>query len=108
MNMAKKRKTKSNEKKDVVGVATVTATLVCSAKRMKELLHTRVGFTARALGREEKKAIAEELKGVYKERIEKHYIPNSPEVYDKVTYGCSFKIMECDLIISGKDENERG
>ena len=100
--MAKKRKSKSNEKKNVVEVATVTATLVCTAKRMKELLHTRVGFTAIALGSAEKKAIAEELKQVYKERIENHYIPNSSEVYDKVTYGCSFKIMECDLIISGK------
>ena len=75
--MAKKRKTKSNEKKNVVVVATVTATLVCTAKRMRELLHSRFGFTAIALGREEKKAIAEELKGVYKEHIEKHYIPNS-------------------------------
>lgn len=104
MIMAKKRKSKSNEKKNVVGVATVTATLVCTAKHMKELLHTRVGFTARALGSAEKKAIAEELKQVYKERIENHYIPNSSEVYDKVTYGCSFKTMECDLIITGKDK----
>ena len=105
--MAKKKKSKSNEKKDVVAVATVTCTLVCTAKRMKELLHTRIGFTAKALGSAEKKSIAEELKQVYKQRIENHYIPNSPEVYDKVTYGCTFKMMECDLIISAKDENER-
>lgn len=105
--MTKKRNSKNNEKKDVVAVATVTCTLVCSTKRTKELLHTRIGFVAKALGATEKKAIAEELKQVYKERIEKYYIPNSPEVYDKVTYGCTFKMMECDLIISAKYENER-
>lgn len=95
---------KKKNEKNCVGVVTVTAKLVCSKMRIKRTVTTRFGFCADKLNAKEKNALSDELKKVYEAYVNENILKDNLIEFDKISYACTFKTMQCDVLLGGKNE----
>ena len=94
---------KKNQKK-CVGIATVTAKLVCSKMKIKRTVTTRFGFCAEGMNVTEKKALSDELVKAYEQYVNENILKDNLIAFDKTSYSCTFKTMQCDMLLGGKNE----
>ena len=97
---------KESKEKTAVGVATVTATLFYEKPKMKRIVSTRFGFCMESMTKEDKKSLATALTNMYKIHIEECFIRNEIPAADRIGYRCTFKTMECEMIINQSVESE--
>ncbi|MBQ8694877.1 MAG: hypothetical protein IJ513_04460 [Bacteroidaceae bacterium] len=98
--MGKKKELERN----VVGVATVKATLFYEKPKMKREISSRFGFCMEDMGQEDKESLSAALKAMYKKHIDECISRKEIPSCNKMTCSCSFRIMECDAILNKSNE----
>lgn len=94
---------KKNQKK-CVGIATVTVKLVCIKMKIKRTVTTRFGFCAEGMNATEKKALSDELVKACEQYVNEKILKDNLITFDKTSYSCTFKTMQCDILLGGKNE----
>lgn len=91
---------KKKEIQHIVGVATVTVTLVYEKPKIKRVVSSRFGFLLQDMEPTDKKDLSVALKKLYKEHIDGCISRNEIPPCDSSTYRCTFRLMECDAFIN--------